>query len=759
MFRQILFPVSLILLAVTLFYSWTLSFQENPWLVTIGTNVLQILVGTVSIIWLYQAYRAAERRQKYFWLLLQIALLFYTSGNVIWLFLQFSQGVNDSTILSSVIWLSAYLIFLTALIAKTRELSSDFAGTSYVFNITVFMITVASISFHYLIKPVLELSGDSWLITMTAIIYPVADLTILLVVSILYYLIRKKKQQEVLLLFVYGFFIQVSADFLFVYVSFNESYQPGHLVDLLWLLSVLFIGLTGYYAKSNTGSKIWNVKGSVKNSEAAFPYFSILVLLVLVVHSYQYNFNGLSAGLLVTFFLILGRQMQVLRKNRQLMEQYRYLAYHDQLTDLRNRSSFNGEIENLLADYPTKQMALLLIDLDQFKVVNDTMGHHIGDRVLVKTAERLQAALAPNMLLYRLGGDEFIIVVLDATDEKCEAVANKLLDLFKESMDVEDYQISITPSIGISKYPEHGYTPEDLMKKADAAMYLSKENGKNGYSFFNAELSQEKLRKMTIENALKKAIQKNQFVLYYQPKVVLGTRKIIGMEALLRWRHPELGWISPVEFIPVAEETGQIVAIGEWVLEEACRQNKQWQDAGYPPLSVSVNVSVLQFKHGKFLETVERVLEKTGLDTRYLELEITESIMQNIKESKKILVSLQQMGIKISIDDFGTGYSSLNVLQKLPIDTLKIDKSFVDELDIDDMNPMVKAIIDLGLNLDMTLVAEGIESENQMKVLIEHGCTIGQGYLFSKPVAPEEFEELMEIPELMADKIEQGVVH
>ncbi|WP_233569633.1 EAL domain-containing protein [Planomicrobium sp. Y74] len=259
-----------------------------------------------------------------------------------------------------------------------------------------------------------------------------------------------------------------------------------------------------------------------------------------------------------------------------------------------------------------------------------------------------------------------------------------------------------------------------------------------------------------IENALKKAVQKNQFVLYYQPKVELRTNKIIGMEALLRWQHPELGWISPVEFIPVAEETGQIVSIGEWVLEEACRQNKQWQDAGYSPLNVSVNVSVLQFKHGKFLETVQQVLDKTALDTQYLELEITESIMQNIKESKKILESLQQLGIKISIDDFGTGYSSLHVLQKLPIDTLKIDKSFVDELDLDASNTMVKAIIDLGLNLNMTLVAEGIESENQMRVLIEHGCTIGQGYLFSKPVAPEDFEELMKVTELLKGKIAQS---
>lgn len=724
-------------------------------MVSIGINGLQILVGMAGIYWLFQAYRYAERKQKTFWLLLATGLSVYISSNWMWLYTQLIKGSADFSELSYLVWMVAYLLFLVALITKTRELSTASSGQSYSFNITVFMITVAAISFQYLINPVLNLTESSWIAILTAIVYPAADLTIILVATMLYYQIQKSRKYDLFLLLAAGFFIQISGDFMFAFKSFNGSYQQGDLVDLLWILSTVFIGLTGYFGKTDQKEAAWIMTNPVRGREEAFPYFSIIVLLALVVHSYQYNFNALSTGLLITFFLVLGRQLRIQRKNRELMQQYRHLAYHDPLTNLRNRGSFVKEIEQILNEHAFQQTALILIDLDQFKVINDTLGHHIGDQVLVRTAERLATVVDDTMLLFRLAGDEFVIIITDATDEKCVVKANELLALFRESLQIEQYEVDVTPSIGISKFPEHGYTAEELMKNADAAMYTSKENGKNGYSFFNAELSKEKLRKMRIETELKKAIARNQLELYYQPKVDLRTQKLVGMEALLRWQHPELGWVSPAEFIPVAEETGQIVSIGDWVLRSACCQVKDWQDSGYPPLAVSVNVSVLQLKNCKFLETVQEILDDTDLDTEYLELEITESIMQNIKESTVILDGLHRMGIKASIDDFGTGYSSLHVLQKLPIDTLKIDKSFVDELDVDPLNPMVKAIIDLGLNLDMTLVAEGIETENQMNVLIERGCTIGQGYLFSKPVAPEEFEKLMLLPDMRADTVPQ----
>ncbi|MFB5086996.1 EAL domain-containing protein [Psychrobacillus sp. PGGUH221] len=614
---------------------------------------------------------------------------------------------------------------------------------NYVFNIVIFMVTATTISIHYLIHPVLALSGNSWLMTITTIIYPIVDLTILFIITVMFYLIQSKKEKEYMLFCVTAFFCQVMTNLIFTYLSLKEAYHPGHSVDLLRILALFFIGMTAFYAKNSKSKLKMEVPNPLGNKDIIIPYTSIFVLLFLVIQSYQWKFNALSIGLLLAFLIVLARQFQILYKNKNLMSQFKHLAFHDPLTGLRNRRSFIQETEAILQNHQEDQVALLLIDLDRFKVVNDTLGHHVGDDILVKTAERLKEMVSTDALISRIGGNEFTIVLPNTSKKMCAALADKILEAFQQPLIMKDYEINITPSIGISIFPEHGVTSEELMKNADAAMYLSKENGKNAFSFYNTELNRAMVRKMQIETELKKAIQNEQLSLFYQPKVDLHTERIIGMEALLRWEHPDLGSISPVEFIPVAEETGQIVSIGEWVLLQACQQNKKWQEQGLPSLCVSVNVSVLHFQHGQFLETVQKAIKESQLDPKFLELEITESIMQNFKESNEILEGLRQLGIKTSVDDFGTGYSSLTVLQKLPIDTIKIDKSFVDELEKEGHNFMVKTIIDLSHNLELNVVAEGIETDRQMKILKDNGCMIGQGYLFSKPVAADELEVLL----------------
>ncbi|RNF38810.1 EAL domain-containing protein [Planococcus salinus] len=551
-----------------------------------------------------------------------------------------------------------------------------------------------------------------------------------------------------------GFSCQVAADFLYSYFAYTETYQPGNIVDLFWVLAIFFIGITGFYAIDHKNEAKLGVPNPLGNKDVLIPYTSILLLLFLVIDSYNWDFNILSVGLLVAFFIVLGRQFQILYKNRKLTNQFRHLAYHDPLTGLNNRGSFIEKIETVLENSRDGKVALLLIDLDRFKLVNDTLGHHVGDEVLVKTAERLKKSLTADALLFRIGGDEFTIVLARATEAKCVALAENILTAFQPPMFSEDHEINITPSIGISIFPAHGITSEELMKNADAAMYLSKENGKNSFSFYNAELDKVMMRKLQIENDLKTAISNEQLSLVYQPKVDLQSKKVVGMEALLRWNHPQLGWISPLEFIPIAEETRQIIPIGEWVLNEACRQNKQWQEQGYPPLCVSVNVSVLQFQHGEFLETVQKALQTSQLDAQFLELEITESMMQDIKESRDILDSLMKEGVKTSIDDFGTGYSSLSILPNLPIDTIKIDKSFMDELEKTGQYSIVKTIIDLSQNLNLKVVAEGIETESQRQILRENGCLVGQGYLFYKPVAPNDFESILKEAALKGDQDE-----
>ncbi|EMF48080.1 diguanylate cyclase/phosphodiesterase (GGDEF & EAL domains) with PAS/PAC sensor(s) [Planococcus halocryophilus Or1] len=543
---------------------------------------------------------------------------------------------------------------------------------------------------------------------------------------------------------VIGFFFQVVGDLIYAYSLIKDAYQPGHFIDLLSLLSLFFIGIAGFYAKEIKNDGELKTLNSTRTIDGIISYTSIFVLLLLVVLSYQRNFNALSIGLLLTFFIVLWRQFQLLHKNKKLMNQFKHLAYHDPLTGLNNRRSFLEEIETVLKSHQDSQVALILINLDRFKFVNDTLGHHNGDEILAKISERFKENLSVDTLIFRTGGDEFTVVFSNATEVTCSALVDEILTGFRKSFILNDNEINVTASIGISMFPNHGVTSEELMKNADAAMCLSKENGKNIFSFYNTDLSIAMIRKQQIETELRKAIQNKQMFLAYQPKVDLKTLEIVGMEALLRWKHPELGWVSPVEFIPVAEESGQIISIGEWVLHQACQQNKRWQEQGYHCICVSVNVSVLQFQHGKFLETVHKAIQKSKLDPQFLELEITESIMQNIIESKEILESLKRMGIKTSIDDFGTGYSSLSVLSKLPIDTIKIDKAFVDELEVTGHYSTIKAIIDLSLNLNLNVVAEGIETEGQMKILKESGCTTGQGYLFSKPVDADEFETILQ---------------
>lgn len=711
---------------------------------------MQIIGGTLSTVWLFGAYRNAVGKKKTFWMFLGLGVMVYLSTNWIWLYLQIADKSVDPPDSLYSLWLVAYLLFLIALIVKTKEVSTAQSENSYTFNIMIYMITATAVSIHFLIGPVLQFGENSWLVIAVTIAYPVADLSILFVITILYYLQHRSKEKEILLFLIIGFFIQILADSLYAFYSVNESYSAGNFIDLLWLIALLCIGFAGFLAKNHQKESPVEVKNLFDKREFLFPYISILVLMALVIYSYHLDFNALSSGLFIAFFMVLGRQLAVINHNNKLVKEYRYLAYHDQLTSLSNRFCFIEDIEELVEKNHDHKAALLLIDLDRFKLINDTMGHYVGDIILKKTAKRLKDSLPDDASIYRLGGDEFVIILPYALKEACAEVAETILRNFENPFVVYEYEINLTPSIGISLFPENGATSEELLKSADAAMYLSKVSGKNNFSFYNKELNNRMVRKVNIENQLKKALHQKQLSLVYQPKVDLMTRETIGMEALLRWQHPDLGAVSPVEFIPVAEETGQIVQIGEWVLKEACMQNKRWQDKGLPPLCISVNVSVLQFQHGEFLKTVQNALEESGMDAQYLELEITESIMQNIKESIAILSSLKKMGIKTSMDDFGTGYSSLHILQSLPIDTIKIDKSFIDDIRNTNRQSLVKTIIDLGLNLNLNVIAEGIEHEHQIDALIENNCLVGQGYLFSKPISPDEFEMLLKKMELQA---------
>ncbi|RSD26633.1 sensor domain-containing protein [Mesobacillus subterraneus] len=437
---------------------------------------------------------------------------------------------------------------------------------------------------------------------------------------------------------------------------------------------------------------------------------------------------------------IVGRDLTQRKKAEKTIK---YMAYYDVLTGLPNRNMVRKHLKASLKN-EEEQLAVLFLDLDRFKIINDTKGHRVGDLLLKVVAGRLKNAVQERGLVSRQGGDEFIIVLKGMTKELVIEVAEKVLQEFAEAIEVEGQEFFVTPSIGISMAPADGKDEETLIKHADTAMYLAKERGKNNYQFYTNQLHGLSSRKMELENGLRKALEQDQLLLHYQPQVHLESGEIIGVEALVRWQHHEKGVISPGEFIPLAEETGLIVPIGKWVLERAAAQNKAWQDKGLRHIPVSVNLSVRQLQEDRFIDMLKKILDDTQLAPSFLDLEITESVMQNSEKTARILDQLKELGVTLAIDDFGTGYSSLSLLKHLPIDKIKIDKSFVDDI-IHHANQgaMVKTIIDMGHNLQFSVIAEGVEEQEQVEFLMENGCQVGQGYHFSKPLPPEEMEELL----------------
>ena len=431
------------------------------------------------------------------------------------------------------------------------------------------------------------------------------------------------------------------------------------------------------------------------------------------------------------------------RQRKQAEARIDFLAHHDLLTGLPNRALLLERLDFVLASARRRgtRAAVLFVDLDNFKVVNDSLGHAAGDALLKIVAQRLPAALREVDVVSRHGGDEFLVVLPDVEDEQAPVpVAEKLLAAVSEPMVIDGQSISVSPSIGIAVYPRDGDSSEELIRNADAAMYLAKERGRSNYQFFNKGLAESAQRAFTLETRMREAVRSGGFVLHYQPQVRVADGAVIGVEALIRWQQADGPWIEPNEFIPVAEQRGLIRTIGRWVLREACRQNRAWQDAGMAPLPVAVNLSPVEFRQKDFVEDVKRVLEETGLEARWLAFELTEGmLMGDLVEMARTLEALKALGVQLAIDDFGTGHSSLMHLKRFPIDKLKIDRTFVRDMpgDADDM-AITGAVIDLARNMGITSIAEGVDRVDQLEFLRARGCDEAQGHLFCRAMPPGE---------------------
>ncbi len=431
---------------------------------------------------------------------------------------------------------------------------------------------------------------------------------------------------------------------------------------------------------------------------------------------------------------------------KQSEETIHHLAYHDALTDLPNRRMYVQQLtkEMMQAKRFQSNLAVLFLDLDRFKDVNDSFGHDVGDMLLIEAAKRLQACLKPGDVVARLGGDEFTIMQNQLQDRsEATALAEQIMYQLQRPFELDGHIFNVSCSIGIALYPQDGDNPEDLLKRADTALYTVKSRGKNGYDFFDPTMEAKSLERILMENEMRKAIEQEQFQIYYQPKIDIATSAMTGMEALVRWVHPELGIIPPNRFIPIAEETGMILALGEWILKQACKQNKIWHDQGYT-LKVSVNLSARQIYQKDLVEMIKEILQETNLSPNWLELEITESIFVKMEEATAVLQQIRDIGIQISIDDFGTGYSSFSYIKSLPVDTIKIDASFIRDIHHNqESQAIVRAIVTIAQSLNMNVIAEGIELHDQVVALKENGCDHGQGYLFSKPLPTDDFDQFL----------------
>jgi diguanylate cyclase (GGDEF)-like protein/PAS domain S-box-containing protein len=421
-------------------------------------------------------------------------------------------------------------------------------------------------------------------------------------------------------------------------------------------------------------------------------------------------------------------------------EKINYMAFHDALTGLPNRRLFDMTVQSTLTENQATT-ALMFLDLDRFKLINDSLGHTVGDKLLQIVANRLQSTIQEQYMVSRQGGDEFTILIDQVTTPEIENIANRIIKSLEKPINIDEHEIYITPSIGISLYPKDGKNADELIRKADLAMYHAKKQGRNNFQFYNDLFDHKNSNRLEFERGLRKASTKGEFSLQYQPIIDLSTNQLAGVEALIRWRHGRLGMISPKDFIPIAEETGLIIPIGEWVIRSACYQLKQWVSDGIHVPCISVNISIRQFYQPNLITMIQHILEETGIQPQSLTIEITESMTMEVETTITILQQLKKLGVNISIDDFGTGYSSLSYIKAFPIDYIKIDQSFIRDITHSKSSENIATtILLMAQNLGLKVIAEGVETEQQLEILQQYKCNQAQGYLFSKPLYADEFK-------------------
>jgi|GEM_PF-5682225 len=733
----------------------------------------QLIGSIIATLWVFRSVQLNSEKERFFWLFLSLGCLSYSIAQTLWNIETSLLQVQNISIYPEIFWTLQYIFFLTALLFGMYLYKKTLGTFHILLDVLIFTTVAVTLIWEVLIATLLD-NSKHWVL-FTLPLYSISNFVLFLGFLSLYavsknnYLLRKA-----LPLISLGFFIKFLANLsgFFLASSLSLTGYFGSYMDPLWSLGLLLLGYAGTnHSSADAHQKIIIFK-KLQTSYQFIPYVSACILFFILFLDIQ-KWNGLIIGSIVTFIFLVLRQYIISHENRSLLRNYEELnknlenkiiertklinekneqlervlneaqniAYYDPLTKLPNRNKLIMDLDQMLSSTDTFiHLSVLYIDLDKFRMINDSVGHNQGDVILKLIADKFIQCLEGKHASYRNDGDEFILLIKDEDSDGIIKLSEYISDEFAKPFTVNHLELFISVSIGVSMYPTDGTDSETLIKNADMALGLAKEKGRNNFQLYNISLHDLKMRRLKIELGLRHAIANNELTLNYQPQINLTTGKIEGYEALLRWEHPELGNVPPLEFIPIAEENGLIINIGEWALNEAFSANKRWQETN-PPVRIAVNVSVRQL-NAQFIKSLASIILSSKLEPQYIELEITESIMQNIDESMDILNQIKRMGIKISIDDFGTGYSSLNILKYLPINYLKIDRSFVNDLIANSKTKaIVKTIINMGHNLGFKVIAEGIEDEQQLSALKKMHCDIGQGYYFSRPIEEKQIIE------------------
>ncbi|MFD1176369.1 putative bifunctional diguanylate cyclase/phosphodiesterase [Paenibacillus puldeungensis] len=701
---------------------------------------------------------------RQFWNTLSLGEICYSLGLLSWIVYDLVLGIEAPVLsIGDLFWNLQNAIYMFALIRLLAKEKSIYQGIRFLFDTAIIFIIVSAVSWEYLILPRFAnlLERTNWWGVAANFSYPVTDLVIFICLFLLYYTNRFPFSKSVLIPFSSGFIVYVVTDTIYLAQVASGTYKVGGWIDPMYSASVLLLVVAGLASVKTKPKK--EMLLVTDGTAAKIRYFLLysLVILLLSFTTYRVLTEKLDAifiAFILTVVLITIRQVTVLLENDKLMHSLQemlskaeFLALYDQLSGLPNRRLFEMKATEDIGkagcdEGKEPMMGVLFMDLDRFKYVNDSYGHSTGDALIEAVSSRLIKLADGRHFVARMGGDEFTMLCKEVRSEnELLALAKLIIEEISRPVHLEQGEFCTSASIGISMYPKDGMNISTLLKHADIALHEAKTTGKNRAVFYREDFNQTLSGKVAMEKELRRALAQNELILYYQPQVDAATEKLTGAEALVRWQKAPGVMVSPAEFIPLAEETGMIVPIGEWVLRTACRKAKQWIDEGASDFHISVNVSPRQFYEANFVDIVASVLEKTGLPPRLLVLEVTEgiAILDEGKTTEK-LIQLKQLGVHIAMDDFGTGYSSLAYIKQLQIDILKIAQTFIFEVSSDpDKAPIVKAILAMADSLKLTVIAEGVETEEQFRFLQENGCNWIQGYYFYRPLPTDEMNRVL----------------